>query len=342
MSRFMLAAAAVALIQFLHRPSAGPVSSSQPTGLVLFAEDYERDLDRWTIIGRNAVAIGPSGDSRHGAVLRLTPNGDVAAIIRGSEAWGPVRVEGDMLFPSPIDNYLGFVYNFTVRGGRRDFGLIYVKGNESYLQVNPHRDFNVSRLIYPEFHVPLAGKSAVVTGQWQRFAFEVTGAAAHVYVGDTSAPQVTFSYLELEGGAIGFQPRSVGGPVWVDNVIVRAIPRLSYSGPAIPDPAYDSGSLVTEWEVAGPFEQTQDRVAIDPMRATWTRFPADARGGVVTGRVVDYHGPRTVAYFRTTVLSNPSLPRLPRRFAGPDSQTAMSAASSSTIRSALARSASAR
>jgi hypothetical protein len=280
-----------------------PSQSAGPVSQVLFHDDFERGLGRWEIVGENAVALAGSGDPRHGSVLALTPNGDVAALIRGSDQWGAVRLEGEMMFPSPIDNYLGFLYNYSRRAARQDFGLIYVKGNESYLQVNPHRDFNVSRLIYPEFHVPLSGRSAVVTGRWQRFAIEVVGRAAHVYVGDTVTPQLTFADLELDRGALGLQPRSVGGPVWVDNVTVRAITRFSYSGGPIPEPAYAPDALITNWQVSGPFGATDDRVARHPASAAWARFDTDARGAVITGRVVDYHGSRTVAYFRTTVAS---------------------------------------
>jgi hypothetical protein len=279
------------------------MQSTAPAPSALFADDFEHGLDRWDVIGRNAVAIAASGDPRHGSVLVLMPNGDAAALVRGSEAWGAVRVEGEMMFPSPIDNYLGFLYHFTARAGRRDFGLIYVKGNDSYMQVNPHRDFNVSRLIYPEFHVPLAGQSAVVTGQWQRFAFEVAGPAAHVYIGGATTPHVTFAGFEGRRGAVGLQPRSVGGPVWVDNIAIRAIPRLSYSGPAIPSITYTPGALLTNWEVAGPFDRTNDALAIESASPVWTRFATDERGCIVTGRVVEYHGTNTVAYFRTVVES---------------------------------------
>ena len=303
MFRFPVQAASVVVLLLVRSVLLLPTTFAQPDSRVLFHDDFERGLGKWEVIGEDAVAVQNSVDPGHRSVLVLSPNGDAAALIRDSQAWGSVRLEGEMMFPSAVDNYLGFLYNFTTRGSRRDFGLIYVKGNESYLQVNPHRDFNVSRLIYPEFHVPLTGTSAVVTGQWQRFALEVAGATAHVYVGDTTIPQLTFSYLELDHGALGLQPRSVGGPVWVDNVTVRSISRLSYSGAPIPEPTYAPDALLVDWQVTGPFEHTEDRFARQPASATWMRFSVDARGAVVTGRAVDYHGRRTVAYFRTTVQS---------------------------------------
>lgn len=270
---------------------------------VLFTDDFEAGLDRWQITGGAYVQVRPAGGDAHGRVMVLEPGGDVLALIKGSEQWGAIRLEGDVLFPTPEDNYLGVAYNYRRRGSRDDFGLIYIKGNDSYLQVNPHRDFNVSRTLYPEGRVNLAGAAAIVTGTWQRFAVEVVGANAHFYVGDLTTPQLTFGLFEHTQGAVGLQPRSVGGPVWVDNVRVTAIDRLSYDGPARPNIAYAADALLTDWQVAGPFAQTRDEAARNPADASiaWSPFPTDARGAVVTGRVVDYHGPNAVAYFRTTV-----------------------------------------
>jgi len=279
----------------------------------LFADAFESGLDRWQILGEHGVALRQTNDSHHGAVLELTPNGDdVAVLIRGSEGWSGVRVEGDMLFPTEGQSYLGLLYNHTTRDARRDFGLVYVKGNDSYLQVNPHRDLNVSRLIYPELHVPLVGPSAVTVGSWQHFAFEVMGPAVHVYVGRTAAPQLTFDALELEHGAVGLQPRSVGAPVWVDNVSVTRIDRLTYAGPPIPDRRYSRDDLLTDWQIAGPFAVADDRIARRPddPDVEWSPFPTDQRGAVVTARAVDFHGPRRVAYFRTTVEAGTAGPAL--------------------------------
>jgi hypothetical protein len=132
---------------------------------------------------------------------------------------------------------------------------------------------------------------------------EIDGVRAHVYVGSGDVPQMTFDGFEYDRGAIGLQPRSVGGPVWVDNVRVRSIDRLSYSGPPIPSIAYDPTSLLTSWQVAGPFDRTDDDLARHPDRGRWAKFETDARGAIITGRVVDYHGPNTVAYFRATIDS---------------------------------------
>jgi hypothetical protein len=282
------------------RPAAAPQQGT------LFTDDFESGIDRWQILGDAGVSLRATADTAHGTVLALEPNGDdVAALIRGSEAWRGIRLEGDMLFPTAEHSYLGLLYNHTTRGARRDFGLIYIKGNDSYLQLNPHRDLNVSRLIYPEFHVPLDGAGAVDVGVWQRFALEVMGRRAHVYVGDTSAPQMTFDDLEFERGAVGLQPRSVGGPVWVDNIRVMPLDRLSYDGPPQPAGRYTPGDLLTDWQVAGPFVETDDRIARAPSASglRWAPFAADWRGAVVTARVVDFHGPARVAYFRTSITA---------------------------------------
>lgn len=279
------------------------VAPAQQRPAVLVHEDFEHGLGRWQVLGRRTARLIASGDAAHGTVLELTPNGDAGVLLKGSDGWGRVRLEGDMCFPTDQESYLGFVHAFTTRDTRHDFGLIYVKGNDSYLQVNPHRDFNVSRLLYPEWHVDLTGPSAVRVGVWHRFALEVDGARAHLYVGETRVPQVTFSDFEGTNGLVGLQPRSVGGPVWVDNVTVRALDRLSYNGPPVPAVAPRATDLITQWQVAGPFARTRDDLALDPAAAprAWRVFETDARGAVVTGRVVDYHGPNAVAYFRTTV-----------------------------------------
>ena len=270
-------------------------------GAVLFAEDFENGLGRWNLHGAGGVRTEASGSAGHGRVLVLSPNGDVIALIAGSEAWGSVRLEGEVLFPSDDDNYLGVVYNGRRRGSRSDFGVVYIKGNDGYLQANPHRDWNVSRTIYGEYRVPLTGDASIRTGEWRRFAVEIVGRTCHFYVGGSSTPQMTFAEFELDSGALGLQPRSVGGDVWVDNVRVTAIDRLSYEGPPIPDVQHHPASFLTRWEVLGPLTRTDDDIARSPASPAlrWKPFETDARGAVVTGRVVDYHGPDTVAYFRT-------------------------------------------
>lgn len=275
------------------------------TAQVLFSDQFEGDLSGWEVFGTAGSSLFDSGDPLRGRVLRLHPNGDTHVLIRGSARWTGWRLEGLVMFPDDVDNYLGVIYNYIERGRRMDFGNIYIKGNGSYLQVNPHRDYNVGRTLYSERSVPLEEPDAIRIGEWQRFRVEVVGATCHFYVGDMSEPKLTFSNLELTDGAIGLQPRSVGGDVWVDDIVVSSIAEFAYVGPEIPTADYAPAALLTQWQVAGPFARTQDELARNPARpAVWRHFMTDSRGAVVTGRIVDTHGPDRVAYFRTTVVSD--------------------------------------
>ena len=273
-----------------------------------FDDDFSDGLSRWELSGAQAISIQESGDPAHGRVLVLEPDGwDVYALMRGSDDWGAVRVEGDVLFPRDEHNYLGVIYNFTRSGARTDFGSIYIKGNGSYLRMNPHRDGNVGRTLYEELRTPLTGSAAIEIGRWQRFAMEVMGNVAHFYVGDSDVPQVTFDLYEGASGLLGFHPRSVGGPVWVDNITVRSIRALAFSGTRIPQGVtYDPGSLLTAWEAVGPLTEHDDALARgEPgTEGRWRPFPVDARGAVVTGRLVDYSGDRTVGYLRAVLRSD--------------------------------------
>lgn len=152
-------------------------------------------------------------------------------------------MDGEVFFPDDGHNYLGFIYNYTTNDTRSDYGNIYIKGNGNYLRVNPWRDGNVSRLLYEEYRTPLEGKAAVTIGQWQRFRAEVIGNTCHFYVGEaTVIPQLTFGVLELDEGLIGFEPRVVGAPVWIDNLTVTSIEDFSYDGSPIPARAGASDS----------------------------------------------------------------------------------------------------
>lgn len=271
---------------------------------IRFADDFEKGLGRWEALQPQYARLVDSGDPEHGHALQLESAGDQYVIIRESSAWKNVSIEGDVKFLTNDQNYLGIIYNFQRRGTRTDFGVIYIKGNESYLQANPHRDFNVSRLVYPEYHVDLRGDAAIRTGEWQHFKVEVFGGRADFFVGDMTTPQMTFPFFELESGAVGVQPRCCGGPMLVDNIRVNSIERMTYSGPSKPDSPYAAEKLLTTWEVAGPFTGANDDVARESSKGKWRPFPTDARGAVVTARVVDYAGPNSAAYFRTFVASD--------------------------------------
>ena len=294
----------IAIALLLAAPSARRCAAAER---VRFSDNFEKGLGAWEIYGDRDVFVQESGDRAHGKVLVLRPDGDVLALVRGSERWGPVRLEGDVLFPDAQNGYLGVAYNFRKNGERTDFGLIYIKGDGSYLMPSPHRDFNVGRLLYEEYRTMLAGDAAIRIDEWQHFRMEVAGATAHFYVGPGDTPQLTFPLFEFDSGAVGLEPRSVGGDVWVDNITVTPISKLSYVGPPRPFPfQYDPEALLTDWEVAGPFPRSDDALARDPAArpAAWQRFQTDARGAVVTARVVDYHGANTVAYFRARVVTD--------------------------------------
>lgn len=285
------------LISFL---SGSPILSQE-----LFVEDFEHGLERWKVHGTDVAAVVEHDGRR---ALQLKPNGDALVWIPESAEWGGVRVEGELLVPSEENSYLGIAYNIVRRGDRFDFGLIYLKGNDSYLQVNPHRDFNVSRTLYPEFRVNLEdsnGEPRVRMGEWVEFAIEVIAETAHVFVGDLEEPALVFCDLELSDGMFGFQPRSVGGPVLVDDIVVRSIEEFSRPGcvtPALLDSRFRPALPLSEWKVAGPFPATRDEIARDPETYSgWRTFRPDSRGAIVTGSVVDFHGPDTVAYFRANL-----------------------------------------
>jgi hypothetical protein len=282
-----------------------PLASGRAHAQERFFDDFETGtLDGWALTGAQAIGIQPSGDPAHGNVLVLDNDGwDVFALLEDSDQWGSVRVEGQVLFPDDDHNYLGLLYNFRRSGTRTDFGNVYIKGNGSYIRVNPHRDGNVSRILYEEYRTPLTGAAAIRVGEWQRFKLEVVGSLCHLYVGDMQTPQVTFPYYEGVAGHVGFQPRSVGFPVWLDNIRVTSIEAPAYTGPALPTVAYQPDSLVTSWEVIGPLTAHDDAIGRGESHTLdqWRPFTADPRGAVLTGRVTQYAGERTVAYFQATV-----------------------------------------
>ena len=273
-----------------------------------FSETFDDGLSRWVIEGAPGIEIRDSGEAEHGPVLELTPNGNLYALINGSEEWGSVRVEGDVLFPQDSHNYLGVLYNFTRRGERVDFGNFYIKGNGSYIRVNPHRDGLVGRTLYEEFRTPLRDSAAILIGEWQHFKLEVVGREAHFYVGEMDVPKVVFPYLELDSGAVGFQPRCCGSEVWIDNIEVSSIDELGYTGPRLPAIEYKPDELLTEWEVIGPLVRTDPLVEQDDpsVESRWQAFQTDERGAVITSRITDFEGPRTAAYFRTSVEAEKS------------------------------------
>jgi sugar lactone lactonase YvrE len=281
---------------------------------LLFFDDFESGLARWEITDPAAIGIVDSGEPGHGKVLRLAPaDARLLALMRGSESWPAYRLEGQLLFPTDEHNYLGWVYNLRENAGRLDFGSIYVKGNRSYIRVNPRRDWNPTRMLYEEYRTDLEGDDAIRIGEWKRFAVEVVGRVCHFYVGDMTTPKVTFDPYENDSGRAGFKPRVVGGPVWIDNIRSVSIDAPSYGGPERPAGIeHRPEMLVTEWEALGPLTRTYQAVEtatgatevpiLDAgTEQRWHTFAIDARGAVVTGRLNDFLGSRTVSYFRTSL-----------------------------------------
>lgn len=285
------------------------------SGASMFTDDFSDGLEWWRFPQGDGYQLVETSDPSHGRVLALrTADLQTHALIRDSERWTDVRIEGEVLFPDDVHNYLGFIYRYVDDGRRIDFGSLYIKGNGSYVQANPHRDTNVGRLVYPERRAMLPGDAAITIGKWQQFALEVVGAEAHLYVGELTAPRLTLRTKEASHGAFGFKPRHPGGEVWIDNIKVLPIDELSYRGPPQPDVPYRRDAFVTDWRVLGPLEEAsaelesgevlpEQAVDDDGRQVSWRAFPADHRGAVITGRVAEYRGSRRVAYFHTVLMA---------------------------------------
>lgn len=281
---------------------------------VLLNEDFENGLSAWEINTKTGIRIVDSNSPKHQKVLELAPNGNIHALVKDSDKWGAVRVEGEMLFPNEEHSYLGFIYNYQKRQEREDFGVLYIKGNGSYIRANPWRDGNVSRLMYEEYKTKLKDDQAIVIGEWQKFKMEVLNEVCHLYVIDMETPKVTFDLFEWQSGKVGFQPRVVGGAVWIDNIEVSSIAELSYQGDAIPPIEYQPDSLITAWEVIGPLskpniliensDEKTEKVVDSEADLQWVPFETDKRGAVITGRITEYEGVNTVAYFRTWLVAD--------------------------------------
>ena len=282
---------------------------------IRFIEKFNGDLSRWILTGEQAIKIIDSKDTEHGYVLQLQPDGSVYALVKDSDKWGGLCIEGEVLFPDNSHGYLGLIYNYQTGGKRSDFGSIYIKGNGSYLRVNPHRDGNASRLMYEEYYTPLQGTDGIVIGKWHFFKAEVFDSICHFYVGDMDVPKVTFDCYEYRSGLAGFKPRVVGGPVWIDNIKITSISKLSYQGPNQPDLVYKSDSLLIDWHFIGPLAcpVMQIERETDPLRTKidtperifiWKPFSVDLRGAVITGKITEYNGSQTVAYFKSTIRSD--------------------------------------
>ena len=275
-----------------------------------FFDDFESGLAKWELNNPAKLPIIVSGDASHGKVLALYPGGhNVHALVKGSQGLTNVKIEGDVFFPSNEHSYFGLIYNYNIRDTRVDYGCVYIKGNGSYIRMNPHRDGHVSRTLYEEYKTPLRGSSAITIGEWQHFKAEIMDSVLHYYVGEMDTPKVTFNFHEFSSGMIGFEPRVAGSECWIDNIEVSSIATFNYSGPILPSPIlYKPEQLITDWQCIGPFQKpiekiesagypVQDSIEIGDGTYVWKPFQADGRGCVVGGRIIEWMSGRNDAYF---------------------------------------------
>jgi hypothetical protein len=305
-----------------------------------FSDDFENGTGKWEFTNPGKIKIIDSGNGGHRNVLALRSGGPgVYALVKNSDGWTNLRVEGDVYFPYYYHHYLGLIYNYNNIGKRIDFGSIFLLGPygedfDPYYQkyagyqenppdgflgnvvlVNPHRDSNASRLLYSEYWVTLSGDSAVRPGEWHRFKAEIVGPVCHFYVGDMKTPKITYDYFEFSSGRVGFKPRYVGSECWIDNIAISSIDELSYKGPGLPEGRkYEPEALITKWDVIGPFSRRMREIETDGYlsdksyaynngESKWKPFEADPRGCVASGRVVEMYSGEWFAYFHTEIPS---------------------------------------
>ena len=136
-------------------------------------------------------------DANHKSILKLTPNKTAECVVlKNSDKWNGVLIEGEVLFPNDRHNYFGLVYNYQ-DDERKDFGCIYLKGNDSYIRVNPHRDGNASRTLYEEFKTDLTGSQKININEWIPFKAEIIGSECHFYIKDLSNRNLSCLILRM-------------------------------------------------------------------------------------------------------------------------------------------------
>jgi len=115
--------AVLSLPELAPQAVAGQGLAVPHSGDTLWVETFDDGLDGWRMPYGQGAAFVPSGDPGRGNVLSLETGAlPVYALIRGSEDWHSVRIEGQMLFPDAGDSYLGFIYRYVDDGRRIDFG----------------------------------------------------------------------------------------------------------------------------------------------------------------------------------------------------------------------------
>jgi hypothetical protein len=260
------------------------------------AEDgFESGLGLWVLQPpERAVIVAEPGANN--SVLRLTPQrGEYTQILlRDSEEFRNVRLEGRFLFPTDGDGYLGFIYNHQQGSTRTDSGVIYVKSNGSYLRISPHHDGNPSWRLYEEYKVNLEGDRRIQTGVWYSFRLDVRGHSASLAIGDLESPLVRFEAAPKDFGSLGLEARPGGGEaVWVDDIVVSSL-HGSKAGSAL-------SKTPSAWETLGAFEPLEDfaREAPDLPQAGWQPISTDFRGALITGVWTQYRsGEQSWLYLR--------------------------------------------
>jgi len=280
-----------------------------PQSGLLVDERFESDLAAWSRVnaGRIEIVADPATPDNH--VIQLTPEkGEYThAIYKASRDWSHLRIEGRFLFPTEGDGYLGLIYNYQERDGRKDFGCIYVKSNGNYIRVSPHHDGNPSWRLYEELKVELTGARRIEVGDWYQFRLDVVGHRAQLFLVDMETPILTFDWLH-DHGAFGLEARPGGGaPVWVDDLKVTQLDERDDPGPPT-ELAGQPTELLTGWEIQGPFDEAEARpneAGIKHLDETgWRDKSTDERGAVIAALDFDINSsPHSIVYLRTNVSS---------------------------------------
>ena len=311
-----------------------------------FQDDFEKGLGKWDMVNADKIEIIDTNDPKHGKALCLYAGGEaVYALIKGSDGWTDIKVEGDVYFPWYTVAYMGLIYNYQVRGPRTDFGSVFIlgpfgEGINPYFKnmwsrlesppdfmgniiwVNHHRASNASRNIYGEYWVTLTDKTkAVKPGQWGHFKAEIVGPACHFYVTDMETPMITSNFFEFSSGRVGFKPRFAGAEVWIDNIKVTPLEELSYKGPSIPaGVTYKPEELLTHWKAVGPFSRRIREIETNgyqpdksyPDRSQtykWEPFESDPRGCIVTGKLTNRFSFQLFVYLYTEIENDSPAPK---------------------------------
>jgi len=277
---------------------------------LMFSDDFETDLRHWDLIEPALVKIvGEARSANHALMLTPKAGGFSHVLLRGSEEYQNVRMEGRFLFPTEGHGYLGFIYNHQSSENRTDFGCVYVKSNGSYIRMSPHYDGNPSWRLYEELKINLDGAQQIQTGVWYQFRLDVISNYAHLYVNDMSTPVAEFDLFFGTKGALGLEARpGRGEPVWVDEIRVYELP----SNTDVPQEQETLASTFANWETYGGVAGTVDSTtAIPEFRdSEWRRISPDRRGAVITGRLTQFtSGDDDIVYLRAKLnVDDPPAP----------------------------------